>query len=97
MLLGNRLNAVTRLHAVAAAADSDQIPTWPAILIRTDRIHGDHDRNDNSDSDCKTKQAPWVSEQRTTPPLKQTDEKQRHRGKAEDVWHRARGNAAHEG
>ena len=53
LLLGNGLNAIARLDPVSAATHGNQIPTRPAILIRTDRVHGDHDHNDNSDPDCK--------------------------------------------
>jgi len=53
LLLGNGLNAIARLDPVSATTHGNQIPTRPAILIGTDRVHGDHDHNDNSDPDCK--------------------------------------------
>jgi len=52
LLLGDGLNAVARLDSVTAA-DRNQIPARPTILIRTDRVHGNHDRKDNRDPKCK--------------------------------------------
>jgi len=52
LLLGNRLNAVTRFDSVAAA-DRNKIAAGPAILVGTDGVHNDHDREDNHHPNCK--------------------------------------------